>query len=66
LFRLSATEASYVGRDVESIIRDLTELAVTMAREEEKEKNRASSCRVRAEVPLERQNPGVITTTTIM
>jgi ATP-dependent HslUV protease ATP-binding subunit HslU len=34
------TEVGYVGRDVESIIRDLTELAVTMVREEEKEKNR--------------------------
>src|SRR5262245_31088934 len=33
------TEVGYVGRDVESIIRDLTELAVTMVREEEKEKN---------------------------
>jgi ATP-dependent HslUV protease ATP-binding subunit HslU len=30
----------YVGRDVESIIRDLTELAVNMVREEEKEKVR--------------------------
>jgi ATP-dependent HslUV protease ATP-binding subunit HslU len=34
------TEVGYVGRDVESIIRDLTELALTMVREEEKEKNR--------------------------
>jgi ATP-dependent HslUV protease ATP-binding subunit HslU len=34
------TEVGYVGRDVESIIRDLTELAVTMVREEEKAKNR--------------------------
>ena len=34
------TEVGYVGRDVESIIRDLIELAVTMVREEEKEKNR--------------------------
>jgi ATP-dependent HslUV protease ATP-binding subunit HslU len=34
------TEVGYVGRDVESIIRDLTELAITMVREEEKEKNR--------------------------
>ncbi len=30
------TEVGYVGRDVESIIRDLTELAVTMVTEEEK------------------------------
>jgi ATP-dependent HslUV protease ATP-binding subunit HslU len=34
------TEVGYVGRDVESIIRDLTELAVNMVREEEKEKVR--------------------------
>ncbi|HYR95359.1 MAG TPA: ATP-dependent protease ATPase subunit HslU [Candidatus Binatus sp.] len=34
------TEVGYVGRDVESIIRDLTELAVAMVREEEKEKVR--------------------------
>ncbi len=31
------TEVGYVGRDVESIIRDLTELAVTMVRAEETE-----------------------------
>ena len=34
------TEVGYVGRDVESIIRDLTELALTMVREEEREKVR--------------------------
>src|SRR2546426_2564696 len=34
------TEVDYVGRDVESIIRDLTELAVRAVREEEKEKVR--------------------------
>ena len=32
------TEVGYVGRDVESIIRDLTELAVAMVKEEEKQK----------------------------
>jgi ATP-dependent HslUV protease ATP-binding subunit HslU len=32
------TEVGYVGRDVESIIRDLTELAINLVREEEKEK----------------------------
>ncbi len=32
------TEVGYVGRDVESIIRDLTELAVTMVQEEEARK----------------------------
>jgi ATP-dependent HslUV protease ATP-binding subunit HslU len=31
------TEVGYVGRDVESIIRDLTDLAVNMVKEEEKE-----------------------------
>jgi ATP-dependent HslUV protease ATP-binding subunit HslU len=34
------TEVGYVGRDVESIIRDLTELAIGMVREEEREKVR--------------------------
>ena len=32
------TEVGYVGRDVESMIRDLTELAVKMVRDEEQEK----------------------------
>ncbi|MBM4262280.1 MAG: ATP-dependent protease ATPase subunit HslU [Deltaproteobacteria bacterium] len=32
------TEVGYVGRDVESIIRDLTDLAVNMVKEEEKKK----------------------------
>src|SRR4026209_2425462 len=32
------TEVGYVGRDVESIIRDLTDLAVNMVKEEEKQK----------------------------
>src|ERR1041385_5199398 len=32
------TEVGYVGRDVESIIRDLTDLAVDMVKEEEKQK----------------------------
>ena len=34
------TEVGYVGRDVESIIRDLTELAIGMVRQEEREKVR--------------------------
>jgi ATP-dependent HslUV protease ATP-binding subunit HslU len=42
------TEVGYVGRDVESIIRDLTELAVTLVRDEEKEKVRVRA-RERAE-----------------
>ncbi|HEV7734461.1 MAG TPA: ATP-dependent protease ATPase subunit HslU [Candidatus Binatia bacterium] len=37
------TEVGYVGRDVESIIRDLTELAIAMVREEEKAKNRVKA-----------------------
>jgi ATP-dependent HslUV protease ATP-binding subunit HslU len=32
------TEVGYVGRDVESMIRDLTELAINMVKEEEQEK----------------------------
>jgi ATP-dependent HslUV protease ATP-binding subunit HslU len=32
------TEVGYVGRDVESMIRDLTELAINMARQEEQER----------------------------
>jgi ATP-dependent HslUV protease ATP-binding subunit HslU len=42
------TEVGYVGRDVESIIRDLVELAIGMVREEEKEKVQARA-RERAE-----------------
>jgi ATP-dependent HslUV protease ATP-binding subunit HslU len=42
------TEVGYVGRDVESIIRDLTELAVDMVREEQTESVRAAA-RERAE-----------------
>ncbi len=37
------TEVGYVGRDVESMVRDLTELAVTMVREEETEKVQAKA-----------------------
>ncbi|MEW6264999.1 MAG: ATP-dependent protease ATPase subunit HslU [Thermodesulfobacteriota bacterium] len=35
------TEVGYVGRDVESMIRDLTELAINMVRAEEREKVKA-------------------------
>jgi len=35
------TEVGYVGRDVDSIVRDLTDMAVKMTREEEMEKVRA-------------------------
>ncbi len=37
------TEIGYVGRDVESMIRDLTELAVNMAKQEEQEKVKAKA-----------------------
>lgn len=37
------TEVGYVGRDVESMIRDLTELAVNMAKKEEQEKVEAKA-----------------------
>ena len=37
------TEVGYVGRDVESIIRDLTELAVKMVKDEEKVKVRVKA-----------------------
>jgi ATP-dependent HslUV protease ATP-binding subunit HslU len=49
------TEVGYVGRDVESIIRDLTELAITMVREEEKEK-----VRVRAREQAEERLLGLL------
>jgi ATP-dependent HslUV protease ATP-binding subunit HslU len=42
------TEVGYVGRDVESIVRDLTELAVGMVREEEAARNEVKA-RERAE-----------------
>ena len=37
------TEVGYVGRDVESMIRDLAELAVSMAKKEEQEKVKAKA-----------------------
>ncbi|MDD6088490.1 MAG: ATP-dependent protease ATPase subunit HslU [Desulfovibrionaceae bacterium] len=37
------TEVGYVGRDVESMIRDLTEIAVAMVRDEERERVRAKA-----------------------
>ena len=42
------TEVGYVGRDVESMIRDLAEIAVKMVREEER--SAASRC-TRARMP---------------
>ncbi len=39
------TEVGYVGRDVESMIRDLTDIAITMVKTEESERNLAQAAR---------------------
>ena len=46
------TEVGYVGRDVESMIRDLTELAVGMAKKEEQEKVQQNAEKNLAETEL--------------
>jgi ATP-dependent HslUV protease ATP-binding subunit HslU len=51
------TEVGYVGRDVESMIRDLTELAMKMVRDEEAAKVRASAERVAEERLLDALYP---------
>lgn len=57
------TEVGYVGRDVESMIRDLTELAVNMTKKEEQEKVRAKAHELAEEklldilLPPKRQEP---------
>jgi ATP-dependent HslUV protease ATP-binding subunit HslU len=43
------TEVGYVGRDVESIIRDLTDLAISMVKEEEKQEVEAKAREVAEE-----------------
>lgn len=43
------TEVGYVGRDVESMIRDLVDVSMNMVREEESEKHRASAERATEE-----------------
>ena len=43
------TEVGYVGRDVESMVRDLTELAVNMAKKEEQEKVKAKASEIAEE-----------------
>ncbi len=43
------TEVGYVGRDVESMVRDLTELAVNMAKKEEQEKVKAKAGEIAVE-----------------
>ena len=47
------TEVGYVGRDVESMIRDLTELAVKQVKDEEAEKVRAKSVEIAEEKVLD-------------
>lgn len=47
------TEVGYVGRDVESMIRDLVKLAVNMVRKEEKEKVLAKACELAEEKLLD-------------
>ena len=47
------TEVGYVGRDVESMIRDLTELAVTMVKQEETETVRTKARDVAEELLLD-------------
>lgn len=47
------TEVGYVGRDVESMIRDLTELAIIMVRNEEKEKVAAKASELAEEKVLD-------------
>ena len=51
------TEVGYVGRDVESMVRDLTELAVKLVRDEEVKKVRASAERIAEERLLDALYP---------
>ena len=53
------TEVGYVGRDVESMIRDLTELAVKMVRDEEQEKVKEKSVHLAEEKLLDLLLPPV-------
>src|SRR5208283_1560643 len=43
------TEVGYVGRDVESMIRDLVELSINMAKSEEQENVRAKAAEIAEE-----------------
>jgi len=52
------TEVGYVGRDVESIIRDLTEIGLALVREEEKRKVHASAQRIAEERLIDALFPG--------
>src|SRR3989339_450259 len=53
------TEVGYVGRDVEAMIRDLTELAVKMVRDEEQEKVKEKSVHLAEEKLLDLLLPPV-------
>ena len=53
------TEVGYVGRDVESMIRDLTELAITMVKQEETENVRAKAKDIAEECLLDLLLPPV-------
>lgn len=56
------TEVGYVGRDVESIIRDLTDLAVKMVKDEEREKVQEKASEAAEERLLDILLPPVTTT----
>ncbi len=51
------TEVGYVGRDVESIVRDLVEVGIKLVREEEARKVRASAARIAEERLLDALYP---------
>ncbi|MDE4955342.1 HslU--HslV peptidase ATPase subunit, partial [Francisella tularensis subsp. holarctica] len=55
------TEGGYVGKDVESIIRDLVETAVKMKREESKEKVTEKAARLAEDRILDVLIPPAIT-----
>jgi ATP-dependent HslUV protease ATP-binding subunit HslU len=57
------TEVGYVGRDVESIVRDLTDLAVNMVKEEEKQKVEIKAREVAEERILDLLLPAAASTT---
>ena len=58
------TEVGYVGRDVESMIRDLTELAINLAKKEEQQKVETKAAELAEErmldilLPKRREEPG--------
>lgn len=60
------TEVGYVGRDVESMVRDLAEVAVTMVREEEKAKCREKARQMAEDAILDILIPPIRKTATGM